>query len=171
MADDDDLRRLERHLESLLQEYGVLKVEQGRHDERINDAKDDRAAIRVELGKLEVELLAALQRSEQRTREHIARVGKECQGFWDEYRRDRERALERREQEREEARRVLAQEREDARKELAQELEKARVLAQSDARGDKEWSRRKKLAVIAILGTGAFGSLGAIITAAAAIWG
>lgn len=171
VGSDDDLRRLERHVDSLLQEFGVLKVEQIRHEERINDGRDDRVEIRAELAKLEVELLAAIGRSEERTREHIGRVAVECHGFWAEYRRDREKALERREHEREQARKQLEHEREEARKQLARELEKARELAQEDARDDKEWSRRKKLAVIAILGTGVFGSLAAIITAAAAIWG
>lgn len=92
---DDELRRLERHLESLLKEYGVLKVEQIRHEERIAEGKDDRAEIRSELAKLEVELLAAMGRQEQRMREHVERVGRECHGFWNEYRADRDAALKR----------------------------------------------------------------------------
>lgn len=157
---DDDVRRLERHLESLLAEYGVLKVQQIRHEERIDEAKSDRTEIRVELRTLETELLAAIGRSEQRTREHIDRVNESCQSFRSEYRRDREKASER-----------LAQERENARKQLAAELAKARELAQADARDDKEWSRRRKLAVAGALVAFATGVVGSIITAAVTIFG
>lgn len=68
-----------------------------RHDERIDEAKTDRAEIRSELAKVEQQLLAALGRSEQRTREHIERVDKSCQDFREEYRRDRAEARKRQE--------------------------------------------------------------------------
>lgn len=168
---DDDYQRLERHYESLLKEYGVLKVEQIRHDERILEGKDDRAEIRREIGKLEGELLAAIQRSEKRTREHIERADKSCHEFRAEYRRDRDRASERREQEREVARKQLEREREEARKQLAQELSKAHERAQIVALGDREWSRRKKLAWGAAAVALFTGVLGSVVTAALTIFG
>lgn len=91
----DDVERLERQIDGLLSSYGALMQTQTRHDERIDRAAADREAIRQELKELEQQLLAAIGRSEQRTRERIEMVGKECHGFWAEYRTDREKALER----------------------------------------------------------------------------
>lgn len=91
----DDVERLAKRLDDLMASYGALMQTQTRHDERIDNAAADRAEIRQEIKDLEGQLLSAIGRSEQRTRERIEHVGKECHGFWDEYRRDRERALER----------------------------------------------------------------------------
>lgn len=164
---DEDVQRLERQIDGLLGQYGALMQTQIRHDERIDEARADRAEIRAEIAKLEAELLAALGRSEQRTHEHIERVDRSCREFRGEYRRDRDKASERREQEREEARRQLEREREEARKQLAQELAKA----QKDAQADKEWSRQKKLAVAGMLLAFATAVVASIITAAATIFG
>lgn len=94
---DEDVTRLERQIDGLLGQYGALMQTQIRHDERIDEAKTDRAEIRSELAKVEQQLLAALGRSEQRTREHIERVDKSCQDFREEYRRDRAEARKRQE--------------------------------------------------------------------------
>lgn len=78
---DDDVRR---HLESLLREFGEVSKLQIRHDERIAEATADRHDMRRSMEKLEVELLAAIGRSEQRTISRINTVKESCDKGWSE---------------------------------------------------------------------------------------
>lgn len=79
---DDELERLRRHHESLLQEYGELMRTQVRHDERINKGSEERGEIRAAMEKMELELLAAIGRSEQRQRDLVTSVKASCDKGW-----------------------------------------------------------------------------------------
>lgn len=90
---DEDLQRLERQIDGLLGQYGALMQTQIRHDERIDEAKADRAEIRAELkaqiaairadmATMRADLLASSDRREQRTRELIMGVKTSCDAGW-----------------------------------------------------------------------------------------
>jgi hypothetical protein len=90
---DDDVRR---HLESLLREFGEVSKLQVRHDERITEGTEDRREMRrsmeklearsmQKMEKLEIELLAAIGRSEKRTRDLVTDVKESCDKGWSEF--------------------------------------------------------------------------------------
>lgn len=92
---DDELERLRRQYESLQREYGELLVTQTRHDERIDRGSEERGEIRDAMEKMELELLAAIGRSEKRQRDLVTSVKESCDRGWEQYRKDREEALKR----------------------------------------------------------------------------
>lgn len=77
MTDD-----VQRHLESLLREFGEVSKLQVRHDERIREATADREEIRESIAKMELELKAAIGRSEKRTRDLVTTVKASCDKGW-----------------------------------------------------------------------------------------
>ncbi len=82
----DDVDKLDRKVDGLMASYGELREAQGRHDERIDGAADDVAALRGDVKELERELLDAISRSEGRQRELVQTVKASCDQGWSDMR-------------------------------------------------------------------------------------
>jgi hypothetical protein len=82
MSPDDPLDRIDRRVEGLYVSYGALEKAQAVTDERVDTNADNISAIRADMKELRTDMLAAVGRSEQRTRDLVTGVKASCDKGW-----------------------------------------------------------------------------------------
>lgn len=82
MSPDDPIDRIDRRVEGLYVSYGALEKAQAVTDERVDTNADNIAAIRADMKELRKDMLEAIGRSEQRTRELVNSVKASCDRGW-----------------------------------------------------------------------------------------